>query len=155
MVERKYLFFKPMIFSISLNFSIIFSISLLQYNIIQYICHIIISHYRSFCWVEYKNKHALPASWKCNLSQLVTTCHCLRSPGCGQKAAGWFGEWVFDWLGHHGLNPFLQSLESGKPLFFLRREARNFSTHLRFGWYILVVTFLNHLVAVDGWYRWM
>ena len=89
MVERKYLFFKPMIFSISLNFSIIFSISLLQYNIIQYICHIIISHYRSFCWVEYKNKTPYLRAEK-------ATCHNLslfEVTWMWTKAAGWFGEW--------------------------------------------------------------
>lgn len=145
MVERKYLFFKPMIFSISLNFSIIFSISLLQYNIIQHICHIIISQYRNFCWVEYKNKTPYLRAEKAtchNLSQLVTTCHCLRSPGCGQKPQVDLGS-GFRLFGHHGLNPFLQSLESGKPLFFSSREARNFSTHLRFGWYILIVYFFE------------
>lgn len=121
-----------------------------QYNTI-YICHIIISHYIEV-FAEWSTK---TKRLTCELKkQLVTTCHCLRSPGCGQKPQDDLGS-GFRLVGHHGLNPFLQSLESGKPLFFSSREARNFSTHLRFGWYILVVTFLNHLVAVDGWYRWM
>ena len=146
MVERKYLFFKPMIFSSSLNFSIIFSISLLQYNIIQYICHIIISHYRSFCWVEYKNKTPYLRAEK-------ATCHNLslfEVTWMWTKAAGWFGEWFsIGWASR--IESVFAKSGIWEATLFSSREARNFSTHLRFGWYILVVYFFEPF----GCSRWM
>ena len=98
-----------------------------QSTTVQY-STIYMSHYnfslQKFLLSGVPKKHASPASWKCNLSQLVTTCHCLRSPGCGQKpqvdlGSGFLIGWAStDWI------RFCKVWNLGSHSFF-RREAQD------------------------------